>query len=44
MAASPTVGYDVFAGQVWILVPVALLRSPLLFGRRLSEGATGIAL
>lgn len=25
--------YDVLAGQVWILVPVTLLVSPLLFGR-----------
>lgn len=24
--------YDVFAGQVWILVPLTLLLSPLLFG------------
>ena len=30
---SVTVGqYDVFAGQVWIAVPIALLVSPLLFG------------
>jgi len=31
---SVTLGqYDVFAGQVWILVPIALLVSPYLFGR-----------
>ena len=31
---SVTVGqYDVFAGQVWILVPLTLLAAPLLFGR-----------
>ncbi|WP_049985575.1 hypothetical protein [Halobellus rufus] len=30
---SETVGqYDVFAGQVWILVPLTLLLAPLLFG------------
>lgn len=30
---SVTLGqYDVFAGQVWILVPLTLLVSPLLFG------------
>lgn len=30
---SVTVGqYDVFAGQVWILVPLALLLSPITFG------------
>lgn len=30
---SVTIGqYDVFAGQVWILVPLALLAGPLLFG------------
>ncbi|TKX62149.1 hypothetical protein EXE48_05645 [Halorubrum sp. ASP1] len=35
---SVTLGqYDVFAGQVWIAVPVALLVSPLLFGRLLSD-------
>lgn len=26
--------YDVLAGEVWIVVPVALLVAPLLFGRR----------
>ncbi|MFC5134549.1 MULTISPECIES: hypothetical protein [Haloferacaceae] len=31
---SVTLGqYDVFAGQVWIAVPVTLLVAPLLFGR-----------
>lgn len=31
---SVTIGqYDVFAGQVWILVPVTLFVAPLLFGR-----------
>ncbi|MFB6206322.1 MAG: hypothetical protein ABEJ05_07345 [Haloglomus sp.] len=31
---STTLGqYDVFAGQVWVLVPLALLAAPLLFGR-----------
>ncbi|WP_336035013.1 hypothetical protein [Halobacterium yunchengense] len=31
---SVTLGqYDVFAGQVWILVPLALLAAPLVFGR-----------
>ncbi len=25
--------YDVFAGEVWIAVPLALLAAPLLFGR-----------
>ncbi len=31
---SVTVGqYDVFAGQVWILVPLSLLVAPLVFGR-----------
>jgi len=31
---SVTLGqYDVLAGQVWIAVPIALLVSPLLFGR-----------
>ncbi|MFB6072197.1 MAG: hypothetical protein ABEJ88_04425 [Halobacterium sp.] len=34
---SVTLGqYDVFAGQVWILVPVTLLVAPYLFGRVLS--------
>ncbi|MFW5916944.1 MAG: hypothetical protein ACOCRD_00890 [Halorubrum sp.] len=31
---SVTIGqYDVFAGQVWIAVPLALLLAPVLFGR-----------
>lgn len=31
---SVTLGqYDVFAGQVWILVPITLFVAPLLFGR-----------
>jgi len=31
---SVTLGqYDVFAGQVWILVPITLFLAPLLFGR-----------
>ena len=31
---SVTIGqYDVFAGQVWILVPITLFLAPLLFGR-----------
>jgi hypothetical protein len=29
--------YDVFAGQVWIAVPLTLLTAPLLFGAVLSE-------
>jgi hypothetical protein len=29
--------YDVFAGQVWIAVPVALLTAPLLFGAVVAE-------
>ena len=29
--------YDVFAGQVWVAVPIALLVSPLLFGRPRSD-------
>jgi hypothetical protein len=29
--------YDVFAGQVWIAVPLTLLAAPLLFGAVLSE-------
>lgn len=34
---SETVGqYNVFAGEVWILVPLTLLLSPLLFGWYLS--------
>ena len=34
---SVTVGqYDVFAGQVWIAVPLALLFAPLAFGWYLS--------
>jgi len=34
---SVTLGqYDVFAGQVWILVPFALLVAPYLFGRVLT--------
>ncbi|MDH5020226.1 hypothetical protein [Halobacterium rubrum] len=34
---SVTLGqYDVFAGQVWILVPVTLLVAPSLFGRVLT--------
>ncbi|MDS0296415.1 hypothetical protein [Halogeometricum luteum] len=32
---STTLGqYDVLAGQVWILVPLTLFATPLLFGRR----------
>lgn len=32
---SVTLGqYDVFAGQVWILVPLTLFVTPLVFGRR----------
>jgi len=35
---SETIGqYDVFAGQVWILVPLTLLFAPLLFGWLLSK-------
>ncbi|OYR40070.1 hypothetical protein DJ82_08520 [Halorubrum sp. Ib24] len=35
---SVTLGqYDVLAGQVWIAVPIALLVSPLLFGRYLAR-------
>lgn len=31
---SVTLGqYDVFAGQVWVLVPLTLLVAPLVFGR-----------
>ena len=31
---SVTIGqYDVFAGQVWIFVPIALFVAPLVFGR-----------
>ncbi|QSW97879.1 hypothetical protein [Haloterrigena alkaliphila] len=29
--------YDVFAGQVWILVPLTLLTAPLLFGAVLAD-------
>jgi hypothetical protein len=36
---SVTLGqYDVFAGQVWIAVPVVLLVAPLLFGRNRRHG------
>lgn len=35
---STTLGqYDVLAGQVWILVPLTLLASPLLFGWYLAD-------
>lgn len=38
---SVTLGqYDVLAGQVWIAVPLALLVSPLLFGRYLYSSAS----
>jgi hypothetical protein len=34
---SVTLGqYDVFAGQVWVLVPLTLLVAPLVFGRYFS--------
>lgn len=35
---SVTVGqYDVFAGQVWVLVPLTLLVAPYLFGSVLAK-------
>ncbi|WP_049916935.1 hypothetical protein [Halogeometricum pallidum] len=35
---SVTLGqYDVFSGQVWILVPLTLFVTPLLFGRRVGR-------
>lgn len=33
--------YDVLAGQVWILVPLALLVAPSLFGSVLAKGERG---